>query len=317
MSGLKFKDYYDLLGLPRDGSLTVQKIKSAFMAKALIWHPDKAPTAEDVPVYTKIYEELQQAYKILSNEDSRRQYTDSQQSTNLDLTKHDRDLSYQRSDEYGTVTSQGYQFNRDKFVNDFEKTRDKEDRKMIESLAEKSKAPVSTTEFEQYMKAREQNIEIPKIFNTEGGTSFNAFNASVFHQAFEYVKAKQPARGLEEYVGDPVASGLAELDEGFSGINFGNGLSFSGDGFQGGGVDIGVAFNPTALDMNMFSTEARLQEGKMSSLDMERRMQQIQQDRALLAQMKQEEFSREPTEIERLYSGLFQDMTEGLMPKKI
>ena len=308
----KYKDYYDLLGLSRDSpSLTPQKIKTAFMTKALQWHPDKALTPEDIPVYTKVYEDLQQAYKILSNEETRRQYTDSQQTTNFELIKQDRDLSYQKSDQYLKVTSQGYKFDSDKFVADFEMTRDKDDRNMLESLTERTKMPVTKTEYQQYLQSREQDIEIPRLFKDE-------FNSGVFHQAFEYVKATQPSRGLEEYCGEPVAHGLAEIDDGFSGINFGNGLSF-GSGSRGTaasfqGVDIGVAFNPTptTIDLGMFTNEAKPAEQKLSSRDIEARMRNIQADRDRLANIKPEEFSREPTEIERLYSGLFKQMTEEL-----
>jgi curved DNA-binding protein CbpA len=305
----KYKDYYDLLGLSRDSpSLTPQKIKTAFMTKALQWHPDKASTPEDIPVYTKVYEDLQQAYKILSNEETRRQYTDAQQTTNFELTKQDRDLSYQKSDQYVKVTSQGYKFDRDTFVADFEMTRDKDDRKMLESLTERTKMPVTKTEFQQYLQSRDQDIEIPRLFKEE-------FDSGVFHQAFEYVKATQPSRGLEEYSGEPVAHGLAEIDDGFSGINFGNGLSFGSTAFQG--VDIGVAFNPTTIDLGMFTNQPKQTEQKLSSRDIEARMRNIQADRDRLANIKPEEFSREPTEIERLYSGLFKQMTEELESKRM
>ena len=307
----KYKDYYDLLELPRDVSLSIQKIKAAFMAKALKWHPDKAPTTEDVPVFTKVYEDIQQAYKILSNEETRRQYTDSQQTTNLELTKQERDVYYEKSDKYINLTNNGYQFDREKFSTDFELSRDKADRKIIEEITERTKTPVTKNEFELYVKSRDQDIAIPNIFNTENGVPFNA---NVFHQAFEYVKATQPSRGLEEYTGEPVASGLAELDDGFSGINFGQGLSLSGVSFQG--VELGVAFNPTVMDLGMFTKE-RPQEQKITSAEFEKRVQQIQDDRSRLSSMKPEEFSREPSEIERLYAGLFIDKIEGLESRRL
>jgi curved DNA-binding protein CbpA len=305
----KYTDYYDLLGLPRDSTLTAQKIKTAFMTKALQWHPDKAPTQEDVPVYTKYYEDIQEAYKILSNEDSRRQYTDSQQATNLDLTRQDRDFSYQKSDQYGTVTEKGYQFDRQKFVTDFEMTRDKEDRKIMEEITERAKMPVTSSEYDQYLKSREQDVTIPNVFKENG----SLFNSSVFNQAFEYVKQKQPSRGLEEFVGEPVASGLAELDDGFAGINFGS-LSLTARANEIG-TDIGVAFNPDNLDFKMFTESVAQIEDKLTQRDIDERIRVVQSDRDRLAKIQQDEFIREPSEIEKLYAGLFKEMTEGLSSK--
>jgi curved DNA-binding protein CbpA len=293
----KYKDYYELLGLPRDVNLKMPQIKSAFMAKAMMWHPDKAPTEEDIPIYTKVYEDLQQAYKILSNEDSRRQYTDSQQPTNIDLVRQDRDLYCPKSEQYATITSKGYQFDRDKFVADFELTRDKEDRAMIEKLSQRAKAPVSKTEFEQYLKTRDEDIQIPNVFSEVDG----GFNSNVFHQAFEYVKANQPSRGLEEFIGEPKARGLAETDNTFSGISFGNGLSLSGDGFNG--VDIGIAFNPTVDDLRMFSeNKERPTEQKMPTSEIESRIKHIQEDRDRLFKMRPEEYCTESSSLDKLYA---------------
>ncbi len=301
----KYKDYYELLGLPRDVNLKMPQIKSAFMAKAMVWHPDKAPTEEAIPIYTKVYEDLQQAYKILSNDESRRQYTDAQQPTNMDLVKQERDLYCPKSEQYATFTSKGYQFDRDKFVADFELTRDKEDRAMIEKLSERAKAPVSKTEFEQYLKNRDDDIQIPNVFSEVDG----GFNANIFHQAFEYVKAKQPSRGLEEFIGEPKARGLAETDNTFSGISFGNGLSLSGDGFDG--VDIGVAFNPTIDDLRMFNENTeRQKDQKMTTSEISSRIKQIQEDRDRLSKMRPDEYCTEQSNLDRLYAQCIEEASK-------
>lgn len=63
-----FKDYYQILNIPFTASKT--EIKSAYRAMSLKWHPDKNPD-KDV---TNIMQDLNEAYKILNNEESRRRY---------------------------------------------------------------------------------------------------------------------------------------------------------------------------------------------------------------------------------------------------
>jgi curved DNA-binding protein CbpA len=88
----KYTDYFHLLDVDQDTSK--EGIKKAFMSKALLFHPDKAKTAGEKKSFTKIYEDLQNAYRILTNENSRRQYLDANRKTNLDLKLEARDVSY-------------------------------------------------------------------------------------------------------------------------------------------------------------------------------------------------------------------------------
>jgi len=88
----KFTDYFHLLDV--DLNTSKEGIKKAFMTKALLFHPDKAKTAAEKKSFTKIYEDLQNAYRILTNETSRRQYLDANRKTNLDLVREDRDVTY-------------------------------------------------------------------------------------------------------------------------------------------------------------------------------------------------------------------------------
>lgn len=62
------KDYYDILGVPRDA--TERQIKKAFHRLAMKYHPDKnkSPDAE-----TK-FREIAEAYETLSDEKRRREY---------------------------------------------------------------------------------------------------------------------------------------------------------------------------------------------------------------------------------------------------
>ena len=62
------KDYYEILGVPKDASQA--DIRKAFQKKAMKLHPDvnKAPDAEQQ------FKEVSEAYAVLSDEDKRRRY---------------------------------------------------------------------------------------------------------------------------------------------------------------------------------------------------------------------------------------------------
>jgi molecular chaperone DnaJ len=62
------KDYYDILGVPRNA--TQEEIKSAYRKLALQYHPDrnKSHDAEEK------FKEISEAYAVLSDEEKRRQY---------------------------------------------------------------------------------------------------------------------------------------------------------------------------------------------------------------------------------------------------
>lgn len=65
---VNFKDYYTILGVPRDA--TPEKIKQAYRRKARELHPDvnKAQDAE------KKFQELNEAYEVLSDPEKRKRY---------------------------------------------------------------------------------------------------------------------------------------------------------------------------------------------------------------------------------------------------
>ena len=62
------KDYYEILGVPRNA--TKEEIKRAFRQLALKYHPDrnKSPDAEEK------FKEISEAYAILSDDEKRRLY---------------------------------------------------------------------------------------------------------------------------------------------------------------------------------------------------------------------------------------------------
>jgi len=64
------KDYYQILGVPRDAS--TEDIKKAFRQLALRYHPDRNPdNAEESEERCK---EINEAYEVLSNEQKRWEY---------------------------------------------------------------------------------------------------------------------------------------------------------------------------------------------------------------------------------------------------
>lgn len=64
-----FKDYYEILGVPRSAS--AKEIKAAFRKKAAATHPDRNP---DDPEAEERFKELNEAYTVLSDDEKRKFY---------------------------------------------------------------------------------------------------------------------------------------------------------------------------------------------------------------------------------------------------
>ena len=63
-------DHYIVLGVPRDAGAAA--IKQAFRARVKQWHPDRNPDPRAAVVFNVVHE----AYRVLSNEELRRNYDD-------------------------------------------------------------------------------------------------------------------------------------------------------------------------------------------------------------------------------------------------
>jgi len=61
------KNYYDVLGVPRDAN--TKQIKDAYYKLAMKHHPDK-----NQGILTKQFRDIKEAYDVLSNESSRMNY---------------------------------------------------------------------------------------------------------------------------------------------------------------------------------------------------------------------------------------------------
>ena len=68
---VKFRDYYEILGVPRDAD--AKKIKSAYRKLARQWHPDLHSGAEKERAEEK-FKEINEAYEVLSDSDKRGKY---------------------------------------------------------------------------------------------------------------------------------------------------------------------------------------------------------------------------------------------------
>ena len=63
------RDYYEVLGVPKDAS--ADQIKSAYRKLAMKWHPDRNP---DNPEAKAKFQEASEAYEVLSNPEKRQRY---------------------------------------------------------------------------------------------------------------------------------------------------------------------------------------------------------------------------------------------------
>ena len=62
------RDYYDILGVPKDAN--EDQIKKAYRKLALKFHPDK----NSAPQSTEAFKKISQAFACLSNADKKRMY---------------------------------------------------------------------------------------------------------------------------------------------------------------------------------------------------------------------------------------------------
>ena len=66
---VKFKEYYEVLGVPR--TATADEIKKAYRTLARKYHPDVNP---DDPTAEDKFKELNEAYEVLSDPEKRQRY---------------------------------------------------------------------------------------------------------------------------------------------------------------------------------------------------------------------------------------------------
>lgn len=70
--GVKFKDYYEVLGLPREA--TEKALKDAYRKLARRYHPDLQTAPADKKTAEEKFKELNEAYEVLGDSEKRQQY---------------------------------------------------------------------------------------------------------------------------------------------------------------------------------------------------------------------------------------------------
>jgi len=307
----RITDFFDLLEVDR--TATKEDVSKAFMLKASIWHPDKADTDADREHYTKVYQDLQLAYKILSNDHSRKQYIDAQQTTDLEFKFAKRDIGYAHTDQFRT---QDGMFDAEAFVYAFDKSRDAKEHEAMQKLQQyNEKRPVTVDDYKSLLDRRDADLQTLQS-DTHHIFDGTDFDTNTFNRAFDFMKEHNPGKGVQPYEGSPTGmfsgGGLQECDP-ISGIQFRNGTDFTGQDMdnlvQGQSINPGIDFNIAA-----FRTGDKYgQDQKLTEQEIQNRMAAIQADRVTLATMDKSKYVIEPTQIELLYSDLFQPMDiEGL-----
>ena len=346
MSGRKQHDLYKILGVKK--SSTTSDIRAAFMKKALVWHPDKAPngasdeeTEENKKKFEQKYLDLQRAYKILINPNARDQYNNTLQNTYKDLHRKDgREVGYKKSNKYKVVEDGKVKFDGDTFAEDFNKTRQGQDSTEFKNLQEKynKTGNVSKSEYEKMLENRDQELDDIKVDKVMSGTG-NNFDINTFNNMFDQMKkTNQESKGVAEYQGEPMglfsdSKGLVE-DSNLGGISMNYGMGFQSTGMNS--MVEGSSENPNkAMDISQFKTsdyvtgrsllsaDSDTNYGKIgadSHVSMLDRVAQMQTDRERLMALKDTEFVVNQSEIEKQYSELFEmndhAMKEGLEGRK-
>lgn len=316
----RFTDYFDLLGV--DQNATKDEVQKAFMLKATVWHPDKACNDEDREHYTKVYQDLQVAYKILSNDHSRKQYADAQQTTDMEFKFANREVGYDTTTQFRKDDGT---FDMVAFQQTFDQSRDQKEQSALDALNHgiNDKVKVNDKDLSLFMARREAETDniVTETFQVFSGTG-NDFDSGTFNRAFDMLKEQSPMGGMQLYEGDPMSmfsnGGLEECDQ-MSGINLNNGLEFA----TGRNIDnliVGQSINPNKpIDLKALQTDETYgQERKLTNKEIEDKLSSIQSDRNILATMDSSEFIVEPSEIELLYSDLFAPSNiEGLAPAPV
>lgn len=270
---LKFTDYFALLEVDR--STSKEGIKKAFMAKALIFHPDKAKTPAEKKVYTKTYEDLQNAYRILSSDVSRKQYLDANQKTNIDLKREARNVTY----SHAPVKTD--------FHDAFKSTRDNKDKEQFELLEKQVRSNVvSQREVRNFIEQR--NKDTYAISKGDQGRVERVERVERVDSTGR-VDGPSAVQVYEEPIG--YSSGLEERSN----------VQLSNVSFEGVPMDKLITGNDISGTGN-FNTEEFC---PMPLGAMENKIKLIQMERENFKKLSQMDFKTVPTEVEVAYSELF------------
>lgn len=311
MSTNHIENCYDLLGVKKDA--TTPEIKKAFTKMAVLCHPDKAPEGEE-EVYEKKYQDILNAYRILTNDEARKQYDQAIDSTKgfIDLKAQERDINYHKATEYKTVDEKGHEkFDRHKFMKDFEKESDPK----FAELKSKFERPEHTnrdvkTDYQKMLEQRDRDMEEIKPFKLDGLFDSGQFDNNRFQHYFDKVRNDNPT-DLDEFNNVPsglfATTGMDECDPN----NYIGRVDFSGSMPS----ELFTGHNNPNKDFDFSGVDTSKQynkEDKLNRKEAVRNIQKIIEDRENLLNLKPEEYQNEPTFIEQQYSELFAEAGQKL-----
>ena len=244
-------DLYKILGVPRNADPA--EIKERYLQLALLYHPDKE-TGD-----LQKFKDVCLAYKVLSSKKRRKEYDQALASTFDELREVERDLEYHTTDKFTKLDGEGERvFDEEAFKAEFEKSRagvEQQEMNEMQSKLDKKQLKneaVTKEDFEDLLAARERDFA--NFQETVGQPLINPdpnqFDASIFNQMFNDLKAKRQAL-------EPVNDDLNQSQEGMFFGMMNEPVAFQGMGasaWQGsgnyggyGGADWGASFGSTAF----------------------------------------------------------------------
>ena len=309
LSTKRATDCYQLLDVDR--TATKEQIQKAFMLKASIWHPDKA-SDNDRDHYESVYSDIQTAYKILSDDNTRKQYTDSQQTTDLEFKFAERNNGYNYSNKFNDENGLFDQnaFNQS-FING--KNDNNEFINLNKTVKNKEKI-IHNQDIQNFMNLREQQEQ-----DLKQQKFFGDFNNDNFNKVFDIMKDIQPGNALQPYEGDPTglsSSGLEELQG--SSIDLPN-INFTAKGIED--IVTSHSSNPT-LNMEEvikdrlknINDQTYGKEETLTESEIQQKIDKINEHRQNLSQIN--DFIIKPSEIESMYPDLYAPLElEGITSK--
>ena len=154
-------DFYQILGVSED--VTLKEIKKKWLKLCLLYHPDQCGGDDEK------FRKINLAYKVLSNPENRNKYDNSLAKTYDQLVdKNNRDQKYHINEEFLTTSDQSSkkQFNRNKFLQEFDKRRHQfKDLNEIEVVNENQAQELPKKTIEQIM--AERNAELDQFKTTQ------------------------------------------------------------------------------------------------------------------------------------------------------
>lgn len=215
-------DFYHLLGVSRDASL--DEIKKEYRKLSLLYHPDKKTGDE------KKYSMINLAFKVLSNEKKRQKYDSALAGTYEELQKVERELGYQRNQDFLKIDPETgkEEFDKEKFAavfqqqnttldQDFQAPQEKVDDDFLNRrLAERDQL---------LSDLHNQTTDLASDIRNLGQGRPDQFNNS-FNQIFEDLKKRNKELVETNQSADPAFDG-SQISSGWSyGSNLGGSMGF-------------------------------------------------------------------------------------------